>query len=177
MAEDVGQADDVVAGSIEFGGEKMAQVVGKIFSWVDMGTLGELFHFSPDLASGDGAAACGEEDFTAGDIFLPGVGEEFLAEAVGEEDDADFSFEDDFCFAAMGGFDGDVAEFGDADAAGADGFEDEGEAALALGMGGLDEAFVLVTIEFAAGVAEHAPLHFEVAGAAVVPAEPMKEAV
>lgn len=177
VAEDVGEAHDVVAVGVEDGGEEVAQVVGKDFAGVDMGGAGEGFHLAPDLLTADGTIAGGAEEGTAGDLLRAGIALEFVAQAARQEDDADFAFEVDLGAAVLHGLGGDVAEFADAEAAGGDGLEDEGEALLALAASGAHEGEVVALGEFAAGRAEELALHAQVADAAVAAPEEAAVAV
>lgn len=108
VAEDVGEAHDVVAVGVEDGGEEVAQVVGKDFAGVDMGGAGEGFHLAPDLLTADGTIAGGAEESTAGDLLRAGVALEFVAQAARQENDADFAFEVDLGAAVLHGLGGDV---------------------------------------------------------------------
>lgn len=177
VAEDVGEAHDVVAVGVKNGGEEVAQVVGKDFAGVDMGGAGEGFHLAPDLLAADGAIAGGAKEGTAGDLLRAGVALEFVAQAARQEDDADFAFEVDLGAAVLHGLGGDVAEFADAEAAGGDGLEDEGEALLALAAGSAHEDEVVALGELAGRVAEEAALHAQVADAQILPALEGEETV
>ena len=128
MAEHVGESCDVVKSFIENGGKKMTQVVQKDFAWRDACFFCEVFHFGPHLVAGHWFSVCVEKDLSVGDVFQSGVVGEFFAELGRDEDGADLSFEMDISAAARDGFGGDGGKLADADACGADGLNDEGDA-------------------------------------------------
>ena len=84
MAEDVGELDDVAGLVVEGLGEKVAEVVGEDFPWLDAGLFAECFHLGPDLFPIDGFAASGEENLAGSDFLFPGVFEELPAEFAGK---------------------------------------------------------------------------------------------
>lgn len=128
MAEHVGESCDVVKSFIENGGKKMAQVVRKDFAWRDACFFCEVFHFGPHLVAGHRFSVCVEKDLSVGDFFQSGVVGEFFAELGRDEDGADLSFEMDIGAAARDRFGGDGGKLADADACGANGLNDEGDA-------------------------------------------------
>ena len=169
MAEDVGESCDVVKSFIENGGKKMAQVVRKDFAWRDACFFCEVFHFGPHLVAGHGFSVCVEKDLSVGDFFQSGVVGELFAELGRDEDGADLSFEMDIGAATRNGFGGDGGKLADADACGADGLNDEGDAPPATRTRGAQEFLIFPAAEGAIVVAEKLALHAQIAHAAVVP--------
>lgn len=169
MAEHVGESCDVVKSFIENGGKKMAQVVRKDFAWRDACFFCEVFHFGPHLVAGHGFSVCVEKDLSVGDFFQSGVVGELFAELGRDEDGADLSFEMDIGAAARDGFGGDGGKLADADACGADGLNDEGDAPPATRTRGAQEFLIFPAAEGAIVVAEKLALHAQIAHAAVVP--------
>lgn len=168
MAEHVGESCDVVKSFIENGGKKMAQVVRKDFAWRDACFFCEVFHFGPHLVAGHGFSVCVEKDLSVGDFFQSGVVGEFFAELGRDEDGADLSFEMDIGAAARDGFGGDGGKLADADACGANGLNNEGDAPPATRTRGAQELLIFPTAEGAVVVAEELALHAQIAHATVV---------
>ena len=169
MTEHIGESCDVVKSFIENGGKKMAQVVRKDFAWRDACFFCEVFHFGPHLVAGHGFSVCVEKDLSVGDFFQSGVVGEFFAELGRDEDGADLSFEMDIGAAARDGFGGDGGKLADADACGADGLNNEGNAPPATRTRGAQELLIFPAAEGAVVVAEKLALHAQIAHAAVVP--------
>ena len=110
MAEQIGEASDVVTFFIENDGEEMPQIVRKNFAWCDAAELGEFFHIGPDFIARNGCTTCCEKNLTAGDFLCAGVGIQFFAELRWDENGADLTFEVDVGALILRGFDGDGAE-------------------------------------------------------------------
>lgn len=128
VAKHICQTRDVAAFLIENDGEQMTQVMRKDFAGRHMTGDGKAFHSGPHLVAGHGFSVCVEKDLSVGDFFQSGVVGEFFAELGRDEDGADLSFEMDIGAAARDGFGGDGGKLADADACGADGLNDEGDA-------------------------------------------------
>lgn len=94
---------------------------------------------------------------------------EFFAELGRDEDGADLSFEMDIGAAARNGFGGDGGKLADADACGADGLNDEGDAPPATRTRDAQEFLIFPAAEGAVVVAEKLALHAQIAHAAVIP--------
>ena len=167
MAEHVGETDDVSVFLVKLNGEEMAQVVGKDFCFGDVRDGAEAFHLDPDLISCAGFSTHGAENGAVGDLIFASVAAKLALECAGEEDGTDFSFEGDVGAAIGEGFCGDMAELADADAGGADGFDDEGELVLAGAVSGADESVVVVEAEGAVAVAKEGALDAQIFDAAV----------
>lgn len=167
MTEHVGETDDVPVFLVKLNGEEMAQVMGKDFCFGDVRDGAEAFHLGPDLVSCAGFSTHGAENGAVGDLIFARVAAKLALERTGEEDGADFSFEGDVGAAIGEGFYGDMAELADADAGGADGFDDEGELVLAGAVGGADESVVVVEAKGAVAVAEEGALDAQIFDAAV----------
>lgn len=167
MTEHVGEADDVPVFLVKLNGEEMAQVVGKDFCFGDVRDSAEAFHLGPDLISCAGFSTHGAENGAVGDLIFASVAAKLALECAGEKDGADFSFEGDVGAAVGEGFCGDVAELADADAGGADGFDDEGELVLTGAVGSADESVIVVKAEGAVAVAKEGALDAQIFDAAV----------
>ena len=167
MTEHVGEADDVPVFLVKLNGEEMAQVVGKDFCFGDVRDSAEAFHLGPDLISCAGFSTHGAENGAVGDLIFASVAAKLALECAGEKDGADFSFEGDVGAAVGESFCGDVAELADADAGGADGFDDEGELVLTGAVGSADESVIVVKAEGAVAVAKEGALDAQIFDAAV----------
>lgn len=167
MTEHICKADDVSVFLVKLNGEEMAQVVGKDFCFGDVRDGAEAFHLGPDLVSCAGFSTHGAENGAVGDFIFADVAAKLALERAGEKDGADLSFEGDVGAAVGEGFCGDVAELADADAGGADGFDNEGELVLAGAMGSADESVVVVEAEGAVAVAKEGALDAQIFDAAI----------
>lgn len=167
MAEHICEPNDVSVFLVKLDGEKMAQVMGKDFCFGDVRDGAEAFHLGPDLVSCAGFSTHGAENGAVGDLIFASVAVKLALECAGEEDGADLSFEGDVGAAVGEGFCGDMAELADADACGADGFDDEGELVLPGAVGGADESVVVVEAEGAVAVAKEGALDAQIFDAAV----------
>ncbi len=169
VAKHICQPRDVVAFIIKDGGKKVPQVVRKDFAGRHMAGDGKAFHIGPHLITAHGFSIRGEKNLAADDFFLTGVLPQLVAEPGGNEDGADLSFEMDISAAARDGFGGDGGKLADADACGADGLNDEGDAPPATRTRGAQELLIFPVAEGAVVVAEKLALHAQIAHAAVVP--------
>lgn len=167
MTEHVGEADDVPVFLVKLNGEEMAQVVGKDFCFGDVRNGAEAFHLGPDLISCAGFSTHGAENGAVGDFIFASVAAKLALECAGEKDGADLSFEGDVGAAVGEGFCGDMAKLADADACGADGFDDESELVLADAIGSADESVVVVEAEGAVAVAKEGALDAQIFDAAI----------
>ena len=167
MTEHVGEADDVPVFLVKLNGEEMAQVVGKDFCFGDVRDSAEAFHLGPDLISCAGFSTHGAENGAVGDLIFADVAAKLALERAGKEDGTDLSFEGDVGAAVGEGFCGDMAELADADACGADGFDDESELVLADAIGSADESVIVVEAEGTVAVAKEGALNTQIFDAAV----------
>ena len=169
MAEQIGEASDVVTFFIENDGEEMPQVMRKDFAGRHMAGDGKAFHIGPHLITAHGFSIRGEKNLAADDFFLAGVLPQLVAEPGRDEDGADLSFEMHIDAAARDGFGGDGGKLGHTDACGADGLNNEGDAPPATRTRGAQELLIFPAAEGAIVVAEKLALHAQIAHAAVVP--------
>lgn len=147
MTEHIDEANDISVFLVKLNGEEMTQVVGKDFCFGDVRN--------------------GAENGAVGDFIFASVAAKLALECAGEKDGADFSFEGDVGAAVGEGFCGDMAKLADADACGADGFDDEGELVLAGAMGSADESVIVVEAEGAVAVAKEGALDAQIFDAAI----------
>lgn len=147
VAEHIRQPRDVAAFLIENDGEQMTQVVRKDFAGRHMAGDGKAFHIGPHLITAHGFSIRGEKNLAADDFFLAGVLPQLVAEPGRDEDGADLSFEMDIGAAARDGFGGDGGKLADADACGADGLNDEGDAPPATRTRGAQELLIFPVAE------------------------------
>lgn len=167
MTEHIGEADDVPVFLVKLNGEEMTQVVGKDFCFGDVRNGAEAFHLGPDLISCAGFSTHGAENGAVGDFIFASVAAKLALECAGEKDGTDLSFEGDVGADVGEGFCGDMAKLADADACGADGFDDESELVLADAIGSADESVVVVEAEGAVAVAKEGALNTQIFDAAV----------
>ena len=167
MTEHICKADDVSVFLVKLNGEEMAQVVGKDFCFGDVRDSAEAFHLGPDLISCAGFSTHGAENGAVGDLIFADVAAKLALERAGKEDGTDLSFEGDVGAAVGEGFCGDVAELADADAGGADGFDNEGKLVLAGAMGSADESVIVVEAEGTVAVAKEGALDAQIFDAAI----------
>lgn len=167
MAENVSELGDVSCGFVINAGKQMPQVVGKDFCFGDVRDSAEAFHLGPDLISCAGFSTHGAENGAVGDFIFASVAAKLALECAGEKDGADLSFEGDVGAAVGEGFCGDMAKLADADACGADGFDDESELVLADAIGSADESVVVVEAEGTVAVAKEGALDAQIFDAAV----------
>lgn len=177
VAKHICQTRDVVAFIIKDGGKKVPQVMRKDFAGRHMTGDGKAFHSGPHLITAHGFSIRGEKNLAADDFFLAGVLPQLVAEFAGNEDGADLSFKMDIGATARDRFGGDGGKFADADACGADGLNDEGDAPPATRTRGAQELLIFPVAEGAVVVAEKLALHAQIAHAAVGPAAKVKIAV
>lgn len=177
MAQDVGQLDHVLAHMIETPGEQVAQVVGEDLALLNACRLAQPLHFRPNLLSGNGFSASGEEDLAGGDFLFSGVLQQLSAQLSGQQNGADLSFQGNLRFSFLCRLHGDPLDFRHPDARGADGFQQEGKAALFLPEGSVQQAAVFLPGELFGGLPEGAPLQAQGIHPAVVPALGPEEGV
>lgn len=176
VTEHIGELGEVAGDFIECAGKEMPEIVRKDFAGFHAGEGAEIFHLTPDLLARERGAIARDEERPAGDALAAAIFGELAGEFAGQEDGADLALEGDGRTPLGSGFQGDVAQLGDADAGSADGLEDEREAVLAVGFGGGDKALILVTGQIAAGVAEELALQAQVLDLAVALADVLEPA-
>jgi len=81
VAEEVGQADDVLFVVVVVDREEVAEVVGEDFGPGDGGGSGEVLHHVEDVAAVDGSAGPGDEDAARFDALFPAPGGKHGAKA------------------------------------------------------------------------------------------------
>ena len=140
---------------------------GKDFCFGDVRNSAEAFHLGPDLVSCAGFSTHGAENGAVGDLIFADVAAKLALERAGKEDGTDLSFEGDVGATVGEGFCGDMAKLADADACGADGFDDESELVLAGAMGSAGESVIVVEAEGTVAVAKEGALDAQIFDAAV----------
>ena len=177
VAQHVGQLGHVPGGGVEAPGEEMPQVVGEDLGALHPRLAAEPFHLRPDVLPVQRPSAAGAEDHPGGNGPLPGVLFQPLAELPGQEDGPHLSLQGDLRPPPEGGLHGDVGQLGHPDAGGADGLQQQGQALLAQGQGGLHQTEVFPPGQLPPLVPEEFPLAAEGGRLAVPPPQKGEETV
>ena len=107
VPKDISKANDVMGGAVIGDGKQTAQVVGKDLFRRHTGRAGKVLHHAPDLLTAEGLPAGTPKDRACREMAGTGVAQEFLTEAVRQQDETDLALEPDLGAAVLRGFDGD----------------------------------------------------------------------
>ena len=170
VPQHIGQSDHVVAGAIEGPGEQAAEVVGEHLAPLHARRFAEGLHAGPDRLSRDRETVLGKKNLARGDFLLFGVLLQFAAQPVGEQDGPNLALQRNLRYARPNCLYGDVLQLAHPDTGGTDGLQDQLHPQVALLMGRLDQALVLLLGQIFFGFAKHLPLELQILHLAILPA-------
>ena len=125
MPQQIGQLRDIPVEAVEGSGKQMPEIVGKDFFCLHSRGAAQAFHLRPDIGTVHGISVFRHEDRSRGDTRLPAVSAQRPAELFRQKDDPLFSLAVHLRPARFQGLHRDEAQFGDADAGGADRLKNE----------------------------------------------------
>ena len=158
VTQHVSQLDHIPAHLIKGPGKQVPQVMGEHLAGGHPGRLAEPFHLRPDLPSGQTFSASGEKDLAGGGFLLPGVLFQLPAQLAREQDGTQLSFQGDLGSPRLGGLHGDILYLAHPDAGGADSLQEESQPLPAQGVGGGEQALILLPGELPAVIPEEPAL-------------------
>ena len=88
VSEQVGQLCDVFLHPVERDGEQVAEVMGEHLAAVYARVVAQSLKLLPDVGAVQGLSVFGDEHGSGRDVRLFAVGQQFLAQALRDEDDA-----------------------------------------------------------------------------------------
>lgn len=177
MSQNIRQLDNIPAGSVKRGGKQVPQIVRKDLRAFHARLLAQRFHLTPNLASGNGLSASGEENFSRGGVVLSGILQQLSAELGREQDRADLPFQVNLRSFVPRGLHGDILYLRNADPGGADGFHQQSQPVLPLFRRRSEESPVLSLRQFPGLLPESPALHPEKLDPAVLPPQKPKQGI
>lgn len=161
MTQHIRKAHDVPAGAVKCRGEQVPQIMREHLGRFHPRRLAQPLKFVPYLPTRDRPSAFGEKDLTGGGFLLFGVLHQLVAQLGGQQDRADLALEGDGGPSCPRRLHGDIPQLGHADAGGAQGLHDEGEAFLPAFPRGGEQAVVLLLRQLLGAVPEDLPLDLQ----------------